>query len=64
MLNLFDGRGRRIYEVQASAFPVNGWDGIANGKPIPDGTYYYVFGCPSNNTPLTGSVLVLRGQQK
>jgi gliding motility-associated-like protein len=56
-MNVFDGRGRRIYQV--TGFPVTGWDGTSNGKAVPEGTYYYVFGCP-NAPPISGSVLVVR----
>lgn len=56
-MNIFDGRGRRVYEVKG--FPVTGWDGVANGKPVPEGTYYYVMGCPGSK-PVTGSVLIVR----
>lgn len=58
-INLFDKRGRRVLTLKASAFPVTGWDGTSNGTALPDGTYYYVFGCPSGK-PVTGSVLILR----
>ena len=56
-MNVFDGRGRRVYE--ATGFPASGWDGISNGSPVPSGTYYYVLGCPGA-TPVTGSVLIVR----
>lgn len=56
-MSVFDGRGRRVFEVKG--FPVTGWDGVANGKPLPDGTYYYVLGCPDAK-PITGSVLIVR----
>jgi hypothetical protein len=56
-VNIFDGRGRRVFETKS--FPVTGWDGVANGKPVPDGTYYYVMGCPGSK-PVTGSVLIVR----
>jgi gliding motility-associated-like protein len=58
-INLFDKRGRRVLTMKSSAFPVTGWDGTSNGTALPDGTYYYVFGCPSGK-PVTGSVLILR----
>jgi gliding motility-associated-like protein len=58
-LNLFDKRGRRVLTIKASAFPVTGWDGTSNGTALPDGTYYYVLGCPTGK-PITGSVLILR----
>ena len=56
-MNVFDGRGRRVYETKS--FPVTGWDGVVNGKPLPDGTYYYVLSCPGSK-PATGSVLIIR----
>lgn len=54
MLNIFDGRGRRIFQNSGQ-----NWDGTYEGKTVPDGTYYYVLGCP-NEKPLTGSVLVFK----
>ena len=53
-LSIFDGRGRRIFENSGQ-----NWDGMYQGKPVPDGTYYYVFGCPDQK-PVTGSVLVFK----
>jgi gliding motility-associated-like protein len=55
-LNIFDGRGRRIYQKKGYT---NDWDGTYEGKPVPAGTYYYVFACPDAK-PVTGSVLVFR----
>lgn len=55
-MNVFDARGKRIYQKQGYD---NQWDGTYDGKPVPTGTYYYVFGCP-NLKPLTGSVLIFR----
>lgn len=54
LLNIFDGRGRRIFEGSGQ-----NWDGMYQGKPVPDGTYFYVFGCPDQK-PVTGSVLVFK----
>jgi gliding motility-associated-like protein len=55
-MNVFDSRGKRIYQKKGYD---NQWDGTYDGKPVPNGTYYYVFGCP-NLKPLTGSVLIFR----
>ena len=55
-MNVFDSRGKRIYQKKGYD---NQWEGTYEGKPVPDGTYYYVFGCP-NLKPLTGSVLIFR----
>jgi len=54
-MNVFDGRGRRIYQKKGYN---NDWDGTHNGNPVPAGTYYYVFGCPDASA--TGSVLIFR----
>jgi gliding motility-associated-like protein len=54
ILSIFDGRGRRIFENSGE-----NWDGTYLGKAVPDGTYYYVYGCPDQK-PLTGSVLVFK----
>jgi gliding motility-associated-like protein len=56
-MNIFDGRGRKVLEVKG--FPANGWDGTFQGKEVPQGTYYFVFKCPTGN-PTTGSVLIIR----
>jgi gliding motility-associated-like protein len=53
-LSIFDGRGRRVYESKGE-----NWDGTYEGKAVPAGTYYYVFGCPGTK-PITGSVLVMK----
>jgi gliding motility-associated-like protein len=53
-VSIFDGRGRRVFEKKGE-----NWDGTYNGTPVPDGTYYYVLGCPSQK-PVTGTVLVFR----
>jgi gliding motility-associated-like protein len=55
-MNIFDSRGKRVYQKKAYD---NQWDGTFEGKPVPNGTYYYVFSCP-NLKPLTGSVLIFR----
>jgi gliding motility-associated-like protein len=53
-LSIFDGRGRRIFEDQGE-----NWDGTYQGKAVPDGTYFFVYGCPDVK-PVTGSVLVFK----
>ena len=54
ILTIFDGRGRRIFEKGGE-----NWDGTYQGTAVPDGTYYYVYGCPDQK-PQTGSVLVFK----
>jgi gliding motility-associated-like protein len=55
-MNVFDSRGKRVYQKKGYD---NQWDGTYEGKPVPSGTYYYVFACPDIK-PLTGSVLIFR----
>ena len=55
-LSIFDRSGRRIFEAKGYA---NDWDGTSNGKPLPEGTYYYVMGCP-DRPPITGTILIAR----
>ena len=59
ILSVFDGRGMRVYEANGSALSGTGWDGVGTGGAVPDGTYYYVFGCPDSSS-VTGSVLIVR----
>lgn len=53
-LSVFDGRGRKVFEKKGQ-----NWDGTFNGTKVPDGTYYYVYGCPDVK-PRTGNVLVFK----
>ena len=57
-MSIYDGHGSKVYEVRGYNSG-NNWDGTYNGKSVPDGTYFYVFGCP-NLKPATGNVLVVR----
>jgi gliding motility-associated-like protein len=59
MMSIFDGKGRRVYEAKGSVLEGEPWNGRGMGGPVPDGTYYYVFGCPDTK-PFTGSVLIVR----
>lgn len=54
ILSIFDGRGRRIFENSGE-----NWDGTYQGQVVPEGTYYYVYGCPDQK-PVTGSVLIFK----
>jgi gliding motility-associated-like protein len=53
-LTIFDSRGKRVFENKGE-----NWDGMYQGKPVPDGTYYYVYTCPDGK-PMTGHVLVFK----
>lgn len=58
-LSIFDGKGMRVYEAQGSVLAGNPWNGRGTNGPVPDGTYYYVIGCPDGGKK-TGSVLIVR----
>jgi gliding motility-associated-like protein len=53
---VFDKRGGRVFGTVGYK---NNWDGTVNGSPLPEGVYYYVFGCP-NRKSMTGTVAVVR----
>jgi gliding motility-associated-like protein len=57
-MTIYDGHGSKVYETKGYNSG-NRWDGTYNGRSVPDGTYFYVFGCP-NLRPATGSVLVVK----
>jgi gliding motility-associated-like protein len=56
LVSIFDRNGSRVLEEFANT--VN-WDGNYNGKPAPQGTYYYIINCPDSK-PITGNILVAR----
>jgi len=56
VLSVFDRNGRRVLEQKGYT---NTWNGTYNGQPVPEGTYYFVVGCPDKQQ-LTGNVLVAR----
>jgi gliding motility-associated-like protein len=55
-LTIFDRRGGKVYSTMGYK---NNWDGTFNGARVPEGLYYYVFGCP-NGKSNTGTVAVIR----
>ena len=46
---VFDRWGRIVYQAKPYK---NDWDGTVNGKPLPDGAYYYLIKVP----PRTGII--------
>jgi gliding motility-associated-like protein len=55
-LVIYDVNGRKVYEKTGYA---NEWNGTFNGNPVPEGTYYYAFGCPDGKRA-SGNVLIVR----
>ncbi|MEO7310492.1 MAG: PKD domain-containing protein [Chitinophagaceae bacterium] len=56
-VNVFDRYGKEIFKVTGYSKP---WDGKANGKDLPVGTYYYIINPKNGLTPLSGSITILR----
>ena len=55
---VYNRYGQVVYKSNGYAKP---WDGLANGKPVPAGNYYYVINLQTNNEPpLTGWVMIVR----
>jgi gliding motility-associated-like protein len=62
LLRIFNRWGQ---ELLTTADLTNGWDGTADGAPVPDGIYAYLLRAPdpctpSNQVELRGHVTVLR----
>jgi len=55
-INVYNRQGAKVYN---SISYLSEWDGTLNGKPLPEGVYFYVIRC-SNQKPKTGSVTIIR----
>jgi gliding motility-associated-like protein/uncharacterized repeat protein (TIGR02543 family) len=53
---IYNRQGQKVYTSIGYTTP---WDGTSNGKPLPDGAYFYVIHFP-DNTKKTGSVTIAR----
>ena len=54
IVNVFNRYGNLVYKNENY---LNEWDGTYNGKPVPDGTYYYVI----DYRLINGESIVMRG---
>lgn len=54
---VFDRYGSQVFQSTGYARP---WDGTANGKALPTGTYYYIIDLKDGQPKLTGWVLIIR----
>lgn len=55
---IFDEKGVSVFEANPYK---NDWDGTSNGKPLPNGVYYYVIRCDGDTgKPKSGSITLLR----
>ena len=53
---IYNRQGQKVYSSTGYTTP---WDGTSNGKPLPDGAYFYVIRHPDNSKQ-TGSVTIAR----
>jgi gliding motility-associated-like protein len=57
VIDIYDRTGRPVYHSVGYGTP---WNGMANGKPLPVATYYYVIKASDRLAVLTGSITLLR----
>jgi gliding motility-associated-like protein len=56
--SIYDDKGVKVFESKKYD---NSWDGTFNGRPLPDGVYYYIIRCDGQEgKPRTGSITLLR----
>ena len=53
---IYNRQGQKVYSTVGYATP---WDGTSNGRPLPDGAYFYIIRYPDNKKQ-TGSVTIAR----
>jgi xyloglucan-specific exo-beta-1,4-glucanase len=53
---IYNRQGQKVYSSTGYSTP---WDGTSNGKPLPDGAYYYIIR-HRDNSKQTGSVTIAR----
>lgn len=53
---VYNRQGMKVYESKGYSTE---WDGVFNGKPLPEGVYFYVIRC-SGQKAITGSVTIIR----
>jgi gliding motility-associated-like protein len=56
-VKIFDRYGKLVYTSRGYSKP---WDGTRNGTALPVGTYSYIIQVKQGDTPLNGSVTIIR----
>jgi gliding motility-associated-like protein len=59
-VKIFDRTGRMIYQRRNYS---NDWDGTLNGRPLAEGTYYYVLTVNGTNRVWKGFITIIRNDQ-
>jgi gliding motility-associated-like protein len=49
--------GNLVYSAEGYK---NDWDGTYNGKPLPEGTYYYLIDLGTGKDPIKGHLTIIR----
>lgn len=57
-LVILDERGQVVYQISGGYN--NDWDAYKNGKPLPNGTYYYSFSDNNSNNSYQGFITVVK----
>jgi gliding motility-associated-like protein len=57
LLNIYNRYGQVVYKTTGYD---KEWDGSANGRPLPAGTYYYIIDLKTGAKPLSGFVDIVR----
>ena len=55
-IQIFNRRGQHVYDATQYN---NDWDGVFNGKELPEGAYYYILSCGSSEVH-TGNITLFR----
>ena len=58
-VKIFDRTGRMVYQRRNYS---NDWDGTMNGKPLAEGTYYYILTIDGNAKTAKGYITIIRAQ--
>jgi gliding motility-associated-like protein len=57
-VTVYDDKGVKVFNAKPY---LEDWDGTYNGKPLPDGVYYYIIRCEGEESrPRMGSITILR----
>jgi hypothetical protein len=55
-VKIFNEKGSKVYDAQPY---LNDWGAILDGKPLPNGVYFYVLQCEGESQSKTGSITVV-----
>jgi gliding motility-associated-like protein len=58
-MTIFDRQGAQLTQITDYSNEA-GWDGTINGRPMPEGVYFYLIDCGDEAGRKTGSVTILR----